>query len=264
MIPSQKTSHIVSHWASEGASQGAVSTFDAVFDRILVPASVSRADEVLQADMAALASRTGATITVTPPTVDEGWTGMVLRQEECIGADLIGIPAPKRGLWQSLFLDPDVRTVCSLSPVPVWVSGDAPVLQGAPRIICAVDLQEGSDAVLYFANRLATAISTGITIVYALPEVTDGTLAASLLDPEVVMAPEVAEDRLKVLADHCTTPVETRLLHGISGPEVNRFATEWQAPAIILTGRKKRARLGATVAHLLRRSSCPIVIAPIS
>jgi len=261
MIPSQKVTNI--------SRRGAISTLDAVLDRIIVPASVSRAGDVLQDDMAVLASLTGAAITVAPPATYDGWGGMVLRQGERIGADLIGIPAPKRGLWQSLFLDPDVRFLCSESAVPVWVSGDEPVLSPEsgserPRIVCAVDLQAGSDSVIYFANRFATALSAGITIVYAMPDVTDGTLTASLLDPDVVLAQSVAHDRLKILAEHCTNPVETHLLHGISGPEINQFVAEMKSSAVILTGRKRQSRLGVTASRLLRRSRCPVVIAPIS
>lgn len=261
MIPSQKVTNI--------SRRGAISTLDAVLDRIIVPASVSRAEDVLQDDMAVLASMTGAAITVAPPATYDGWGSMVLRQGERIGADLIGIPAPKRGVWHSLFLDPDVRFICSQSAVPVWMSGDKPVLfreagSERPQIVCAVDLQEGSDSVIYFANRLATAISTGIAIVYVMPDVTDGTLAASLLEPDIVLAQSVAQDRLKILADHCTNPVDTHLLHGISGPEINQFVAEMKSSAIILTGRKTQGRLGATASRLLRRSRCPVVIAPIS
>ena len=195
-----------------------------MFRRVVVAAELSPAHERLLADMTELAARTGGKVTgvlaARPRSMDDAlthpwlertratqasafvrpyWAGpdatsfdALIAYERENGADLVGVAAAPTSVWRRSFVDPDVRTACAVSSSPVWVAGRYPAFTTssapAPSIVAAVNLMSGSEAIVRFADMLATAISARLLIAYVLPEVTEASLTDSLTKPDTVLA----------------------------------------------------------------------------
>ena len=268
-----------------------------MFRRVVVAAELSPAHERLLADMTELAARTGGKVTgvlaARPRSVDDAlthpwlertratqasafvrpyWAGpdatsldALIAYERENGADMLGVTAAPTSVWRRSFVDPDVRAACAASSSPVWVAGRYPAFTTssapAPSIVAAVNLMSGSEAIVRFADMLATAISARLLIAYVLPEVTEASLTDSLTKPDTVLAKSVACERLKELASICASQPETSVLRGDAVRQIKRLAAD-AAPAVIIAGRSEQAGLSPIATRLIRRPRYPVVIVP--
>lgn len=268
-----------------------------MFGRVVVAAELSPAHERLLADMTGLAARTGGKVTgvlaARPRSLDDGithpwlertratqasafvrpyWAGpdatsfdALIAYERENGADLVGVAAAPTSVWRRGFVDPDVRAACAASSSPVWVAGRYPAFTTssapAPSIVTAVNLMPGSEAIVRYADTLATAISARLTIAYVLPEITEASLTDSLTKPDTVLCESVARERLKELASLCASQPETSVLRGDAVRQIKRLAAD-AAPAVIVAGRSEQSGLSPIATRLIRRPRYPVVIVP--
>jgi nucleotide-binding universal stress UspA family protein len=112
-----------------------------------------------------------------------------------------------------------------------------------------------------FANVLAEAVSARLLIAHVLPEITEASLADSLMHPDAVLCQSIAEGRLNELASLCTSRAETHVLRGDPARQIKRLAAD-AAPAMILAGRSGVSGLGSTALRMIRRPRYPVVIVP--
>jgi nucleotide-binding universal stress UspA family protein len=268
-----------------------------MFRRVVVAAELSPAHERLLADMTELAARTGGKVTgvlaarprsidgtLTHPWLERTratqasafvrpyWAGpdatssdALIAYERENGADMVGVTAAPTSVWRRGFVDPDVRAACAASSSPVWVAGRYPAFATssapAPSIVAGVNLLSGSEAIVRFADTLATAISARLFIAYVLPEVTEASLTDSLTNPDTVLAESVARERLKELASLCASQHETSVLRGDSVRQIKRLAAD-AAPAVIVAGRSDQSGLSPIATRLIRHPRYPVVIVP--
>jgi hypothetical protein len=119
----------------------------------------------------------------------------------------------------------------------------------------------GSEAIVRFADTLATAISARLLIAYVLAEVTEASLTDSLTMPDAVLSESVARERLEELAGLCASQPETSVLRGGAVRQIKRLAAD-AAPAVIVAGRSEQAGLSPIATRLIRRPRYPVVIVP--
>jgi hypothetical protein len=121
-------------------------------------------------------------------------------------------------------------------------------------------LRPGSDVVVRFAERLREATDGAIALVYVVPEITEGSLVDSLLRPDAVLSPEIAHSRLQAFRESLSRDGEAQVLSGSSGKQIDLLSAGFDR-AVVVMGR--RAGLGATAAHLIRRRRFPVVVVPV-
>jgi nucleotide-binding universal stress UspA family protein len=249
--------------------------------------------------MVALAAQTGGQITALAATADrspkpldlEDW---LLRMQTCtesssipvyparaagrsseamvryasdIEADLVGVRGCRGHLWRYGLPCSISSAIAGSSSTPVFVAGRRPALAGYSRsvrrqVICAVDLQNGSETLVRYGDRLAATLSAQLAIAYVMPEITEGSLAVTLADPHVVLSRTAAYQKLAALSSLCTVPAETHLLQGHSGSELSRLGANL-GPSVMAVGRRDTLRLGSTAASLMRRSQYPFIVVPL-
>jgi hypothetical protein len=266
----------------------------AIVESIIVPASASSGDDVLLSDMVVLAGRTQGKITgvqVEGSDAAATWFSRarmhpdgaavrifcaagkggdeveaLLRYAERMRTDLVGISGVRERSWKHPLLNRTIKKVVSASLSPVWISGRSPLLPGNAssdqlRIICALDLQPDSEAIVLFADGLASALSARVDLAYVLPEITEASLADALLEPGRVFSSDAAGERLQALKELCKGRADSHLLHGSRAKALMRLAAAGER-VLFVTGRRG-LRIGHTTVQLLRRTPNPILVVPL-
>ncbi|MGH9629906.1 MAG: universal stress protein [Bryobacteraceae bacterium] len=269
------------------------------FERIIVPAERSGRSDVLLADLIAVASRVRGQVTGVLPvsslvdshSLAELWTARVrtfsgadsvpvlcasvtngpdlglLRYASVIEADLIGLPGVQYSSWRGGFLNRASRDIIAASRWPVWIAGALPALAGpaeqrCANVVCAVDLQPGSEAVVKYGDSLAQLLGAELSIAHVMPEINEGSLGLTLSDPDVVLSMPRARDLLSELGQTCIEPARCHLSRGPAGQELTRLAADL-GPSLFVVGRRGCSNVGSTAMRLLRRTRYPMVMVPI-
>jgi nucleotide-binding universal stress UspA family protein len=198
----------------------------------------------------------------------------ILAQLGATHADLLVLGTHGRSGFQRLFLGSVTEKVIRKAPCPTLVvpprAPDVPA--SAPiqfrRILCAVDFSESSLDALAYAITMAEEADARLTLLHVveLPPVLVEEPALDL--PRVREAAAVdARRRLHELIPeqartYCT--VETTVVEGRAYREILRHATERRSDLIVMGVHGRGATdllvFGSTTHHVIRASTCPVLI----
>jgi nucleotide-binding universal stress UspA family protein len=201
----------------------------------------------------------------------------ILAQLGVTAADLLVIGTHGRSGFQRFVLGSVTEKVIRRAPCPTLVvpprAPDVPA--GSPiqfrRVLCAVDFSESSLDALALAINLAEEADAQLTLLHAVefPPVVVGEPAVPVPDFSRVREAAAADARRKLhelipeqARTYCT--VETAVVEGRAYREILRHATERRSDLIVI-GVQGRGALdllvfGSTAHHVIRASTCPVLI----
>jgi nucleotide-binding universal stress UspA family protein len=201
----------------------------------------------------------------------------ILAQAGATHADLLVIGTHGRSGFQRLFLGSVTEKVIRRAACPTLVvpprAADVPA--GSPiqlrRILCAVDFSESSLDALTYAINMAQEADAQLTVldVVEFPPVLAGELGMPVPDLSGVREATEADARRRLQGlipeqarTYCT--VDTAVVEGRAYREILRYATERQSDLIVM-GVHGRGALdllvfGSTTHHVIRASTCPVLI----
>jgi nucleotide-binding universal stress UspA family protein len=183
-----------------------------------------------------------------------------------LGVGLIVMATHGYGPFRRFLLGSVTAKVLHDAACPVWTG---PHLEQAPscrnigfhRIVCAIDLAEGSRAVLEWAGRFAREFDAELNIVHVLPH-TLIELGGIYFDPEWRQhAAQAARDQISRLQQETGTPGEVLIEIGDPPVAVSDVAASRKADLLVI-GRGSDSglagRLRANAYAILRESPCPV------
>jgi len=181
--------------------------------------------------------------------------------------DLIVMATHGYGPFRRFLLGSVTAKVLHDAGCPVWTG---PHLEKAPSyetigfrsIVCAIDLAEGSRAVLEWAGRFAREYGAELAIVHVLPE-SLVQWGGVYFDPEWRgQAAAAARGQIVRLQEELHTPGEILIEIGEAPVEVSGVASRRKADLVVI-GRGRQSgllgRLRANAYAILRESPCPVV-----
>jgi nucleotide-binding universal stress UspA family protein len=193
-----------------------------------------------------------------------------------LSADLMVIGTHGRGGFEHLLLGSVTEKVLRRATCPVLTVGRAGAAAPAGplfrRILCALDLTEGSERTLEVALSLAEETMSRVTLLHVLEGVPGwaGPPRYRAL-PQVVRVRrelfEAAENRLRSSVseeDRAFCSVTERVEEGVPWREVLRVADACDAEVIVMgahsRGALDQALFGSTANHVVREARCPVLV----
>jgi nucleotide-binding universal stress UspA family protein len=191
-------------------------------------------------------------------------------------ADIVVMGTHGRSGFEHLLLGSVTEKVLRRATCPVLTVGNASMTAtGGPlfrRILCALDLTEGSPRTLDMALSLAEENMARVTLLHVLEGV-----PGSAGPPRYRALPEVvrirkelfkeAEDRLRLVVpgvarEFCS--VSERVEEGVAWRELLRVAEAREVDIIVMgahsRGALTRVFFGSTVNHVVRQAHCPVLV----
>lgn len=184
----------------------------------------------------------------------------IIRYAESQGADLITMPFTAKGGRHQRVSRSTTLGVLQNAPCAVWTEAGtgAPHARWSP-ILCAVDLNHGSEQTVQYAASVAETLGAKLFVVYAHAPVPDGVWTYPAEFPAAPSRSEafrVLEDLLGKMDVHAEPLVE-------AGPIVDVVTqTALQTGAKLIVVGRGGDRLGASGAHtyeLVRSAPCPVL-----
>jgi nucleotide-binding universal stress UspA family protein len=201
----------------------------------------------------------------------------IVEQVDAIGADLLVLGTHGRSGFQRLFLGSVSEKVIRRARCPTLIvparaadiGTDAPVQ--FRRILCAIDFSDSSLAALEYAITLAEEADAQLTLLHVTEMPLALTQEPFVLDVEFSRVRDAAaKDARRRLQDliperartYCT--VETSVVEGRAYREILQQAAE-KNTGLIVMGVHGRGALdllvfGSTTHHVIRGSTCPVLI----
>ncbi|HLG56484.1 MAG TPA: universal stress protein [Vicinamibacterales bacterium] len=198
----------------------------------------------------------------------------ILAQLGATHADLLVLGTHGRSGFQRLFLGSVTEKVIRRATCPTMVvpprAPDVPA--GAPiqfrRILCAVDFSESSLEALAYAITMAEEADARLTLLHVV-ELPPVLVEEPALDLSRVREAAAANARRRLhelipeqARTYCT--VETAVVEGRAYREILRHATERWSDLIVMGVHGRGATdllvFGSTTHHIIRASTCPVLI----
>jgi len=200
----------------------------------------------------------------------------ILAQVDATGSDLLVLGTHGRSGFERLFLGSVTEKVMRKATCPTLIVpprahdvADAPV--EFPRILCPIDFSEGSLAALEYAINLAEEADGQLTLFHVTEMPAALTQEPFVVEDELARFHETAvNDARRKLTNlipenartYCT--IDAAVVEGRAYREILRRAAEQKA-ALIVMGVHGRGALdlllfGSTTHHVIRASTCPVLI----
>lgn len=188
----------------------------------------------------------------------------IMRYAQAKDIDLIVMGTHARRGVSRLFLGSVAAEVLRIADLPVLVIGpDHPVAdKGYRRILVAVDLSEGSAALLQQATALSDDDDVALRVVHVC-EARSMTpyYAVEVAEDQRRSATEALEKLLQRVA--LPDPVESQVLMGLSEEQIAASAQDFKADLIVMgsagMSRIGRMLLGSTTDRVLRQAPCAVL-----
>jgi nucleotide-binding universal stress UspA family protein len=206
-------------------------------------------------------------VSITREVLEGDPAGQIVEYTRCHAVDLIVMATHGYGPFRRFLLGSVTAKVLHDVPCPVCTG---PHLERAPkheeiqfrRILCAVDLVEGSLAVLEWASRFAQTFHSTLAVVHVLP----GSLiqlGGVYFDPQWRNdASNIVRDRIAHLQKDLSVSSEVLVEIGNVPATVSDVAARWKADLLVIgrgRGSGLLGRLNANAYAILRESPCPVV-----
>lgn len=177
--------------------------------------------------------------------------------------DINAVIMPTRGYGalRRLILGSVTLEVLRRAPVPVWtITGDskAHALQGP--VLCAIDLEPGSEEVLLYASALAEQLHAKLVVLHAVPS----SNAIAFWHPShlpAALSENVARQKLQALLQQVNVPAESIIDTG-EVVDIVRGSVRRIGARLIVVGRGATGSLGTNTFNLIRHASCAVVSCP--
>lgn len=196
-----------------------------------------------------------------PQMVAYGKPGQaVARYAKTCGIDIVALPAKDRWAQDSVIEDVLRQVSCA-----VWTGSAAgnPHTRWSP-VVCAVDLESGSEQVISYASALADAFHANLIVVHAVSDVAESSWRRSSRLP-AASSRRGGQRKLEKLLQDLNVSAEPVVQTG-SVEDVVGFVTEHTRAELLVVGRGTQARaegsLGAHAYGLVTSSQCPVVSCP--
>ncbi len=189
---------------------------------------------------------------------------LIVNQARQCQPDMIMMPTHGYGPFRRLLLGSVTAKVLRDAPCPVWtgvhLAQGPPVEWLTPRqIVCALDLDAGSEAVLRWANGRAAAFHSQLTILHVEPRLDS--------PGEEYFAHEwrrhllaQAEEAIAHLEQREGTQARFILEPGDVADAAARVVRKLSADLLVIgRGKPGEARLGTQAYGIIRKSPCPVV-----
>jgi len=195
----------------------------------------------------------------------------VLRELESNRPDLVVMDRNIRGSVDRWILGSVTERVVRHAAVPVLLvpPGFSLAAAGGPaRVLCAVRLDDISKGTVAHAARLASVLRAELVVLHVVDglerEPWGGRSPVDVAEYRRIMAQEASEqlDALAPDALHPEGRVERRLATGVSHAQILDAARSIGAAFVVMGSHRHKLALGSTVRHVLRRSACPVLVAP--
>jgi len=172
--------------------------------------------------------------------------------------DIVALPSNDRWAPDSVARDVLRQVSCA-----VWTGSVAghPHMRWSP-IVCAVDLQQGSEQVVSYASALAETFHASLVVVHAVSDIAEDSWRRSSRWP-AVSSRKGGQRKLERLLQDLNVSAEPVVQTG-SVEEVVGFAAKQASAELLVVGRgmQGESSLGAHTYELVRNSQCPVVACP--
>ena len=172
--------------------------------------------------------------------------------------DLIAMPTRGLSRLKRLFDRSVTQSVIERATCPVWTMVDGDPGRGPTKnVVCGVTHSEEALATVQRAAAVARDLDAELTLVYAVPEVNEGTLAA-MVDDQPFLSVTAARRYLYGLAQeagiHAALRAEVGTVERVFAGAVKALNAE-----LLVLNRAIR-RVAAPVQSLARRIKCPVLV----
>jgi nucleotide-binding universal stress UspA family protein len=185
-------------------------------------------------------------------------------------ADLIMLPTHGYGKYRGLLLGSIAAKVLHDAKCPVWTAAhtEDPVLlthSCCQSMLCAVDLNSGSEELIHKSVELASAFNAKLRIVHAVPgaEPAPEPSMRAIPDPDFRhFLLQAAREEVAALQQRAGTNLEVCLEAGKVSQVVKLAAEHHQADLVVIGRGKINAALGRLRTHaysIIRDSPCPVM-----
>jgi nucleotide-binding universal stress UspA family protein len=188
----------------------------------------------------------------------------IVRYAESQGVDLIAMPTSGKGGLRRWILGSTTENVLRQASCAVWTetaSGDAHV-RWSP-ILCAIDLEPGSERVLSYANRVAAHLNVRLAVVHAIPPTSDG-LWLHPSDLPSALSCTTAQHALERLLEKLNVRVVDPVIETAAVVNaVTRVASQTGAKLLVIgRGGHGRRQIGTHTYDLVANAPCPVLTVP--
>jgi nucleotide-binding universal stress UspA family protein len=216
-------------------------------------------------ELAAFAARIPGGI-YRPQIVASGCPAEIITHyAEANAVDTIAMPTSGKGTLRRWMLGSVTETVLRKTSCAVWTESATgyPHHRWSP-VLCAVDLEPGSEQVVSYASALAEQFHANLIVLHVVPALGEGSLwHPSDLPP--ALSESGAKHKLEDLLRELDLSAESVAETGRVEPVVGRVAERVRAQLLVI-GRKNHGRpdgsLGAHTYELVRSAPCPVVSCP--
>lgn len=184
----------------------------------------------------------------------------IVKYADDIDADVILMPACKRGLFGQLLFGSTSMDVVRGTNRPVWIA--KPPLEAkfhGGRILCWVKLGAEGQSLIRYAARWASVLQGKLLLVHAVPLISEAMLASYGFEDwgEIELMPKAAHRRVMCMAEGIDVPYEVEVVTGDVRGNVRKAADRWRAD-LVIAGRSRRG-VGGKAGEIIARSPCPVI-----
>lgn len=186
----------------------------------------------------------------------------IARHANDIDADLILMPACKRGALGQLLFGSTSMDVIRRTNRPVWVAKppfDTEWRFHGRRILCAVKLGAEGRNLLRYAAMWASALQARLLLAHAVPLISEAMLASYGLEDwgEIELMPKAAHRKIECMAEGIGVPYDVEVVTGGVVSNLKKLARRWGAD-LMIAGRGRKG-FGENAGEIIMRSPCPVI-----
>jgi nucleotide-binding universal stress UspA family protein len=187
----------------------------------------------------------------------------IVRYAESQGVDLITMPTSGKGGLRRWILGSTTENVLRQASCAVWTEGGLghPHVRWSP-VLCAIDLEPGSERVLSYAARVAEHLHANLVVVHAIPPMSEGLLMHPA-DLPYALSYTTAHSALERMSENLNLSVEPIIETATVVNAVSRVAARMRARLLVIgRGGHGTERIGTHTYDFIANAPCPVLTYP--